>query len=107
MNFLTIRDMTKAKPKYGANGVRPSGRVLIHNHVRRYDVMKPGVNGFRTWYDYLTGPYSLDLRLLGLRHSEPPPALSSACRRSSRLRKTADPRSSAAAQIVHVLREQF
>ena len=48
--------MTKAKPKYGANGVRPSGRVLIHNHDRRYDVMKPGVNGFRTWYDYLTEP---------------------------------------------------
>jgi hypothetical protein len=36
--------------KYGPDGVRPSGRVLVHNHV------VPWGNGFRTWYDYLDAP---------------------------------------------------
>jgi hypothetical protein len=38
------------KPKYGPKGVRPSGRVLVHNRVDW------GGNGFRTWYDYLDAP---------------------------------------------------
>jgi hypothetical protein len=47
-------DITR-KPKY-ADGVRPSGRILVHNHIRRTATMPPGLNGFRIWYDFLKYP---------------------------------------------------
>jgi hypothetical protein len=48
--------MSKSKSKYGPNGERPSGKVMIHNHVRRYAAMSHGMNGFRRWFDYLDDP---------------------------------------------------
>lgn len=39
--------------KYGPNGERASGRILAHNHIRRYERMPNGLNGFRIWYDFL------------------------------------------------------
>ncbi len=44
-----------SKPKYGPRGLRPSGRILAHNHVRRVVNMPHGVNGFRRWYDWPPG----------------------------------------------------
>jgi hypothetical protein len=46
----------KARKPYGTDGVRPSGRVLVHNHVRRHANMPNGANGFRAWYDFLDAP---------------------------------------------------
>jgi hypothetical protein len=43
------------KPKYGPKGIRPSGRILAHNHVRHYAEMPNGLNGFRFWYDWPPG----------------------------------------------------
>jgi hypothetical protein len=47
-------DITR-KPKY-ADGVRPSGRIIAHNHIRHTAKMPAGLNGFRTWYDFLNDP---------------------------------------------------
>jgi hypothetical protein len=44
------------KSKYGPNGERPSGKVLVHNHIRRYVDMPRGLNGFRYWYDFRHDP---------------------------------------------------
>jgi hypothetical protein len=41
--------------KYGPRGLRPSGRILAHNHVRRAVNMPHGRNGFRCWYDWPPG----------------------------------------------------
>ena len=38
--------------KYGPKGIRPSGRIMAHNHIRRSAGMPHGVNGFRRWYDW-------------------------------------------------------
>jgi hypothetical protein len=38
---------------YGPAGEPPSGRILAHNHVRRYPYMPHGWNWFRRWYGYL------------------------------------------------------
>jgi hypothetical protein len=41
--------------KYGPKGIRPSGRILTHNHIRRHAQMGHGSNGFRYWYDWPPG----------------------------------------------------
>ena len=41
--------------KYGPKGIRPSGRILAHNHIRRHVYMGHGSNGFRRWYDWPPG----------------------------------------------------
>ena len=41
--------------KYGPKGERPSGRILVHNHISRTPYMTHGLNGFRYWYDWPPG----------------------------------------------------
>jgi hypothetical protein len=56
------RDVTiTRKPKYGTDGVRPSGRVLVHNHIRHTATMPPGLHGFRIWYDFRDNPQHFKL----------------------------------------------
>jgi hypothetical protein len=41
--------------KYGPKGIRPSGLIMAHNHVRRFVNSPHGANGFRHWFDWPLG----------------------------------------------------
>lgn len=57
MNAPFPRTITAAPEHvaHGPKGIRPSGLIMAHNHVRRNVNSPHGANGFRRWYDWPPG----------------------------------------------------